>query len=529
MLNTISRKVSLGYAIILLIQLITAVILYNKLTGVESHSDKFIAESLPAIQAVKEVHSGVNKLLVSAYGLYGYTLEADKFSQIESEVLGDFERHLPKIKDYLGGESLQLAEFDAELNQLRQNMTSGSVNWENARAQLSTIQQHAGEMENLLSRVESKVAADANTKVSMISGDIGVMQLWLMLGTLVIVTIVMFAFTLAKRTVVKPVKLLSKQLDDMVAKQDLSTDVVVETNDEIATTANSINQLLLAYRKVNGDIKETALVLQDSIGLLNHSSELSENEISNLSSIVETLLGGISTLEHSTIDAANRSQTASQIASTGAEQVEVGSQNITNTATIVADLSKDIETSSQMLESLKKSGDKVSSVVRTIAEIAEQTNLLALNAAIEAARAGESGRGFAVVADEVRALASRTHDSTHEINSILDEIVGSISATVNTMEANQKKASHAVEAAEDTVTSLTELKSTVINLSNENHQLADISNSSQHEMNSMRNFVDQINEAVTTVEQTSKDTQQASHTLKELGARLTQVMQQFRT
>jgi methyl-accepting chemotaxis protein len=83
--------------------------------------------------------------------------------------------------------------------------------------------------------------------------------------------------------------------------------------------------------------------------------------------------------------------------------------------------------------------DQVPTVVCTIASIAAQTNLLALNSAIEAARAGESGRGFAVAADEVRTLATRTHQSTIEINTMLAGIVSAISQIVTSMETNQNR------------------------------------------------------------------------------------------
>jgi methyl-accepting chemotaxis protein len=88
----------------------------------------------------------------------------------------------------------------------------------------------------------------------------------------------------------------------------------------------------------------------------------------------------------------------------------------------IHDLVAEIERAADVIEQLDQRSQRVGGVLDVIKSIAEQTNLLALNAAIEAARAGEKGRGFAVVADEVRTLATRSHESTREIENIVEQL-----------------------------------------------------------------------------------------------------------
>ncbi|MEJ2032934.1 MAG: methyl-accepting chemotaxis protein, partial [Deltaproteobacteria bacterium] len=133
------------------------------------------------------------------------------------------------------------------------------------------------------------------------------------------------------------------------------------------------------------------------------------------------------------------SQQAAAVEETTASVEELSSQTAQNverteTAKIVLDeLQEVIAAANHAMEELTTSmttifvtGQKTTTIIKTIDEIAFKTNLLSLNAAVEAARAGSAGAGFAVVAEEVRNLAKRSADAAKTTTVLLEQMVKSV-------------------------------------------------------------------------------------------------------
>ena len=226
-----------------------------------------------------------------------------------------------------------------------------------------------------------------------------------------------------------------------IAAGDLNTHLDDSSKNEFSELASSVNKVVSDLKQVishtlsvSGDVRETSLLTQNS-------SKNTKSSLSKQQENINMLATAMQEVSHTATEIAKNSGDAfSQIneANTAAEH---GISVLQSSITSMNQLQKQISHAVDMVNELEKDVENISKILLVIGDIAEQTNLLALNAAIEAARAGEQGRGFAVVADEVRNLASRTQDSTHEIQTMIENLQTKSMTVVNEMKKSAKHGS----------------------------------------------------------------------------------------
>lgn len=295
------------------------------------------------------------------------------------------------------------------------------------------------------------------------------------------ILVALFTIWLLIKWIVKPIKSLEQAMSDVASGDgDLTQRISVSSEDEIGKLAKAFNLFVSKIHCTVSDVIVSSNAVRtemDNIqGITTNIAEFSssqQQESEVVAAAVHEMQVTSSTVSESATEAAQASLSATT-------EAEVTERILQQTVSSIQSLADEITQAGAVIHTLDSDVSNIASILDVIKGIAEQTNLLALNAAIEAARAGEQGRGFAVVADEVRALASKTQDSTGEIQKMIERLQAGAKEAVTAMELSTKSGGETIVLANQASQSLQQITSAIVVMNDMNTHIATAANEQNH-------------------------------------------------
>jgi len=527
---TLGRKIGLGFAAVLTLMVISAVLGYVKASDLKEGQDLVMATRVPTIAALKDLQRDLNqsqskgRQVILAGSEPARSEAATKLFASNWDEIG---KDVARLDDLSAQWTMQanrdrLAKAKQELEVLREAQEAAMTH---ARGGSDVIIQAGNEFADKATQATEALkkslgeVADSNDKLLLqeteqMNAETRSMTITLLTATFAAIAIGVFVAIFLSRSISRITQSVLAQVEAIAAGDLTRGDLQVQSRDELGDLTQAIN-------KVNDSLKTMILaIIENAQHVASASEELSATSQQISANSEET------SAQAGTVSRASQQVSQNlQSVSTGAEEMTSTIQSIASNAheaaTIASNAVQTAQAANANVAKLGASSAEIGEVIKVITSIAQQTNLLALNATIEAARAGEAGKGFAVVANEVKELVKQTAKATEDISRKITaiqtdtrgavEAIGTISGVIGQINDISGTIATAVEEQSATTNEMT-------------RNVADAAKGSEE----ITRNIGGVAEAARGTSASAQESQKAANDLAEMAAQLHGLVGQFK-
>lgn len=467
---TIGTKLGLGFAAVILLMLICAVVVYSALARLNTGIDRLTNNAVPMVRACDELLNGMNH---SVAALRGLIILGDDPKQ--AMFFKDERQRAWKSIDSSMTKLLQLA-VDSSLPENLRNLTPVQTNLDGLRKAQQDVEDTAEkdkaktneliETQSAPRAAQVRVAIEAlkDAAARRMAEERTNIESASAIASTTLIGANFVAIGLAAIIAVALSRRISLALRELltgvqnVAEGNLTGGALpIRSQDEIGDLAIGFNQMVQSLRKVLSEISTmTAEVVtssrQISAGAQQQLAGLNQTATS-LNEITTTAEQFKTTMQ----EFADRANAVKEAAVETSQRAKEGRSLTTDSAQRIAQVRDNSQAAGQSVLHLAEQMQRIGEITATVNEIAEQTKLLALNASIEAARAGENGRGFAVVATQVRELANESKQSAARIEALIGDTQKSMQDVAGRIQEGSRLSENSVDVVRRSSTSFADI------------------------------------------------------------------------
>jgi len=224
---------------------------------------------------------------------------------------------------------------------------------------------------------------------------------------------------------------LASDIANRVAAGDLSTEMPrVDARDITGGLLTAISAMSGNLRALVTRVKQASIELMSTATEFAATSRQQEQTVQGFGSSTNQIAAAVKQINSTHQDLLATMEGVNAVAAQTADLAVGGQTGLSQLDQSMERLSSAGHTVAARLSAIRDEAAQITSVVTTISKVADQTNLLSINAAIEAEKAGEQGLGFLVLAREIRRLADQTAVATLDIEQMVKQMQGAVSAGV---------------------------------------------------------------------------------------------------